>query len=321
MRSLILFIIFFVVGLLLFRSIGINPIAIWLMLSLAAYSSGLPFRAALKAHLTGLTAGFFIVVLMSLIGYLPKSGYDSTVLFSGYANVVYMYGFTHPNFFFAVIMFAYFELNWLYENYFKKTRFIAGILLGLFAIGAGAYTAGVGFILASFFILYPLSLRKGGFKRIVSFGSILVVLFVALIILIVTSNPSGAFAVWMNGAVQSRPYLWNYYLDTYRVEAIAKPIELNLSGFNTTPGNGALDGGIIYNLMYFGIIPTILIVWTWLKLRLQAIRTNDFVLLIFFTLMVTMTLSENTSSEFYTNGFMLFVGYGVMKKGKTSDAS
>lgn len=270
---------------------------------------GIDFEKIVRTHLVAMLFGTSCVILLSLVGYLPKSGSEATVLFSTYQNTVFAFGFNHPNFLGALISFIIIEYTFLNRHKFNKSVVMISIIVLIVDFYLGAITSFLGLLVV--LLGYILSAKKYIKHRPIFNGPIFFVPIFLSLFAFWIANQSGSFIFhFINKIVSSRPQLWSYYLTNFKVNWFGSNVVLNLnSGAFSTFGNGILDGSYIYLPMYYGWIGLLLFIISLYSIFLIFKETKEYLFLYIFFALSLMAFSENESSLFSISIFLIVIGY------------
>lgn len=333
-KSLILFVlvlILFVIGLLtpktlrqiLFWVVGIILIFInyhylhdlqaniiyQLVIVLALPALAISFEKLVKAHLTAMLFGTSSVILMSLVGYLPRSGSEATVLFSAYQNTVFAFGFNHPNFLGALVSFIAIEYVFLNKYSLKKSVMIITIITLVidFYLGANASLFGLSIVFTGYIFNNKKQIKS---RLVFTVGIFFVPICVCLFAFWIANQQGSSVFQIINKLVSSRPALWSYYLTNFRVNWFGSNVVLNLnSGAFATFGNGILDGSYVYLPLYYGWAGLILFIISLYSIFLIFLETKESLYLYVFLALGLMAFPENESSLFSISIFLTIIGY------------
>lgn len=272
-------------------------------------ASEIEFEKIVKVHMYAILSATFFVVLLSLMDYLPKSGSQSTVLFSAYQNTVYSYGFNHPNGLGFLIIISGIEYTFLHKERFSLSVIIIDIVAIILAFLLGADTSVFGGVIVLFG--YILSLNKA-VVIIKKTNKIVMIIPITLVLFSfwVTHQPGTLIYQTVNKIVSSRPDLWSYYLQNFKISMFGSNVALNLNaGPTSTFGNGILDGSYIYQPLYFGWFGLFLFLISLYSLYLMRKTTNFKLYIYLFVAFSLMAFPENEISLFSINTFLVVLGY------------
>lgn len=248
-----------------------------------------------------------ITVLLSLFGFLPISGTSSKILFSGYQETVYFFGFTHPNIFGTFLTSIFMVLCFLYIEHHKFIiMFIAAAVFCLdWVIGAGTAASGVLLI-----VLMVLVHRNNYMKsnRLLYIAYFLPLLLTGFSIWLAYNNYSN-LGIWINEKISSRPNIWNAYLMQFPIKFINQSPQINLDGASVILGNGALDGGYIYSIVYWGLLAWFIYYLMFVSVIKLSLETKNYILYVIALLTIIMAFPETHMIMFFENIFLLFIGY------------
>lgn len=275
-----------------------------LLILIVAVPSAIPSpKKILKIFGFAMLTTFVLTIGMSLIGVLPMSGVTSKVLFSSYQETEYFFGFTHPNIFgtFLTSLYLIFYFLNFNDNKFKVT--LIGIIIFFIDIVINAGTAASGILLV---LLLSLFLRR--------FNIMYKIAYVFPILLTVFSfwlayNNSSALGRLINTKIASRPDIWNVYLLQFPINIFNREPNIQLDAYNPILGNGALDGGYIYILIYWGILAFIVYYLIFCSILKISFETHNIELYCIGLVIIIMAFPESHMVMFFENVFLIFIGF------------
>lgn len=278
-----------------------------IMIILAVPASGITFEKLVKIHLHAMASATLLVVVMSFLNFLPKSGAEETVLFSGYQNTVYAFGFIHPNFLGMLIILMGIEFTFLNKESFSSLVVIVNIMALTLAFMLGAHTSFFGGLIV--FSGYLLSLRSSRLSFLKKVIAPVPIIMVGFAYWITTQGGSAIYQI-VNKYVSSRPDLWSYYVSNFHIKYLGSNVVLNLnSGPTATFGNGILDGSYVYLSLYFGWFALILFIVSLYAILKVGKQVGYNIYMFIFLSFSLMAFSENESSLFTINVFLIIIGY------------
>lgn len=321
LRQLICIITGFTLSFIVMYTNGLqNNFSMAIFLGLSLFGIHLTLRKVAYIQAIGMLFGSIIVIVFSLVGLLPKSGFASKVyLFqSSYQETVYFLGFNHPNAFGTIITMGLILFCLGNDSSRKSFMIITGIC-AVMDFKVGANTA----MMAALLIFMGLILTPWR-DRLYRYGYFLITfLLVGLPLLSIWLgiNAGTQIGQWVSNRVSARPPIWGYYLSLNPMKLIAIPPQLDLSiGGVSVVGNGVLDGSYIYALVYWGILALILIIIAW-KLWIPYIQhpsTFQWILLLFIFAVTVMSFPESHMISYYENTFILGIGLIQFSSSKRS---
>lgn len=298
-----------------------NNFSMAIFLGLSLFGIHLTFRKIAYTQAIGMIFGSVIVIILSLLDLLPKSGYASKVYSfqSSYQETVYFLGFNHPNAFGTVLTMGLI-LFCLGKQVSRRTFIIITIICTCMDFMVGANTA----MIATMIILIGLILTPWR-DKLYKYGYFFT--FFLLISLPIFSiwlglNSGTRIGQWFSNLIPARPPIWNYYLDLNPLKLIATPPQLDLSiGGVTVVGNGVLDGSFIYALVYWGELALVLMIVAW-KIWIPHIYNPtiaQWMLLMSIFAVTVMAFPESHMISYYENIFSLGMGLIQFKISKRSE--
>lgn len=266
-----------------------------------------------KLHISALAVSTLSIIGLSLVGVLPKSGSESSVLFSSYQNTVYVYGFNHPNFLGSILCIVGIELIFLYWDRISLKIILIDFVLIITSFLLGANTAAIGGLL---FLIVSIIKASHGLKRIniVVWISVIWISLLCLLSLKLAQMPHTNVWHLFNNIVTSRPALWSYYFSEFNTKWIGSSVEINTSVINSTFGNGILDGSFIYQVMYNGYFMMILLVLAYCAISFAAKKNKNTSFLWITFVLSLMAFAENEMATLCTNVFLVIIGYYQLPK-------
>lgn len=234
---------------------------ILLLLSVTLFGCQVHLDQLARAQARGILLGMAAVISMSIIHLLPMSGTASKVYSfqSNYQETVYFWGFNHPNAFGTIFTLAMTAIYFGRRPLQTKLFSFVFILVCLFDIKIGAGTAAVGALIM--FLGAASSALSKRFNGLLSFVTHLSVVMFPTFAIWVGFNGYTNFSLWINSFISSRPTIWYYYLHLKSLNLFTQPPEIDLSiGAKAVLGNGVLDGSYVYALVYWGIVPLLVLI-------------------------------------------------------------
>ncbi|SYW14874.1 hypothetical protein [Oenococcus oeni] len=275
-----------------------------LLIGLSMASLRQDFFRILKYHCFALLAGILLVVGLSIFGKLPISGSNSSVLFSSYQNIVYCFGFSHPNILGALMTMFSIEFSVCFlKNHAKQSALILVIAIILDGL-IGANTAMVGALLYSVLIFF---FQNKVISKIIYNITLTLPALIAGFALYLASVPGSAIFEWFNQHIESRPSLWNYYLLRFPPKVFEQKILMSLDSVSNFYGNGSFDGAYIYYLIYFGVIGLLALIVMLMAIDATAEKTHSNILFAVFISLVAMSFSETLYFLYFANAFIFLL--------------
>lgn len=286
-----------------------TPFTKLLMLLIAAPRTIPSIRTIVKTFGLAMAATFLLTIILSLLGYLPISGETSRVPFAKYHEVVYFFGFTHPNAFGTFLTAMFMMLYFLYFKKRPKLVISAGIIVVLIDKIITADTALIGTALI-LILIFSHSLTKWQIWQ-GKFGAVAYALPVVLTLLSVwlAYHNKSALGTFINKLISSRPDVWHAYLTQYPIKMFNAAPNIKLDGIHTILGNGVLDGGYIYVLMNWGIVALLLYIIMFSSLIKMSIESNNFQLYSIALVIILMSFPESHMIMFFENVFLILFGF------------
>ncbi|OIL70897.1 hypothetical protein ATX31_09300 [Oenococcus oeni] len=275
-----------------------------LLLGLSVGSLRINFKKVLRLYLFSTLLGTCLIIFLSIINYLPIDGQQSSVLFSNYQNIVFCFGFVHPNAFGTALFSATISFLFLYSKKYKKLSIFFILMVVFFDFLIGAQTAAVG--VAIFGIGICLNYTKTQ-NKVNKIFKILYVLPIILTIfsLFLAKYPNTSIYDWLNEHIASRPSLWNYYITNYPPHIFDNSIDIDLSSVNHVYGNGVLDGSYIYYLLHFGYVGLIILLLTMFAINQKTFLTKNNLYGWSFVTICCVAFPETNFTLFFFNPFLL----------------
>lgn len=286
-----------------------TPFTKLLMLLIAVPRTIPSIRTIVKTFGLAMATTFILTIILSLLGYLPISGETSRVPLAKYQEVVYFLGFTHPNIFGTFLTTMFMVLYFLYFKRNPKLVVSVAVILLLIDKIITAGTALVGIVLILILIFIHSMEKKQVWKG--KFGKIIYSLPVALTLFSfwLAYNNKSPLGTFINKNIASRPDIWNAYLTHYPIKMFNTAPKIQLDGINTILGNGALDGGYIYVLIYWGIVAWIFYIIMFSSLIKMSIESNNFQLYSIAFVIILMSFPESHMIMFFENVFLILFGF------------
>ncbi|WP_370672665.1 hypothetical protein [Leuconostoc lactis] len=286
-----------------------TPFTKLLMLLIAVPRTIPSIRTIVKTFGLAMATTFLLTIVLSLLGYLPISGETSRVPFAKYHEVVYCFGFTHPNAFGTLLTAMFMMLYFLYFKKRPKLVISAGIIVVLIDKIITADTALIGAALI-LLLIFSHSLTKWQIWQ-GKFGSIAYDLPVVLTLLSIwlAYHNKSALGTFINKLISSRPDVWHAYLTQYPIKMFNATPNIKLDGIHTILGNGVLDGGYIYVLMNWGIVALLLYIIMFSSLIKMSIESNNFQLYSIALVIILMSFPESHMIMFFENVFLILFGF------------
>lgn len=250
-----------------------------------------------------MSSTMILTILLSLIGYLPRSGTASKVLFSNYQETVFFLGFNHPNAFGTFLTTIFMILSFLYYQKHKFKIFVVGVFFLIINFIVGADTAAAGILLLLIIFILPLK-----FTKIYKLTYILPTVLTFFSLWLAYTNTSNV-ATFINRIISSRPDVWNAYVTQYPINLFNHLPQVNTSGYFSILGNGVLDGSYIYVLIYWGWVAWLFYNFTFVVIAKFGIDNKNIVLYGIAVLTIFTAFPESHMIMFYENVFLIFVGF------------
>lgn len=284
---------------------------IMLFLSLALLGSGLVLQQIALAQSISMLLALGGISVLSLLGFLPKSG-ASSKLYSfqtAYNEILYFFGFNHPNVYGNILTMAIIALFFGLGCRYHKEFTILMFLVFLTDLKIGSNTAGVGAFI--FFVGLALSSSTHYFSQIIDFSTKVLIITLPIFAFWIGYHSYNNLSQWLNNRIASRPSIWSYYLNSFGIHLFAKPPVFDLSvGASGVTGNGALDGLYVYSVIYWGLVPLIIIClsfWVLATLNIDKGRLKWFTTFLALSITV-MAFPESHMGFFFENIFILSIG-------------
>ncbi|WP_273729825.1 hypothetical protein [Leuconostoc mesenteroides] len=302
-------VVLLIVGISQFYAGTSTPFIKLLMLTIAVPRTILSANKIAKIFGYAMLTTMCITIFLSLLGYLPKSGETSRVLFAKYQETVYFYGFTHPNIFGAFLTTLFMIYYFLFYKTHKIYIIFAAIVLLIIDISIAAGTAAIGIlmVLVFTFIHGHKDMRIQHIKLLKL--SYLIPAVLTFFCFWLANNNNGSLGVFINEKIASRPNIWNAYITQYPIHFVNRLPEIQIDGINTILGNGALDGGYIYALIYWGILSWLTYYFIFNSIIKFSLENDDFSLYCVALVTMIMTFPESHMIMFFENVFLIFVGF------------
>ncbi|MFT8841984.1 MAG: hypothetical protein ABF933_06615 [Leuconostoc citreum] len=317
-RKLFFFVALLIIILLTGRFSGYRSNYVQLLL-LAFAVGGLQINAKqlIKIFTVTMSISIIMVVALSLVGILPKSGTASKII-GGYQETVYFYGFNHPNAFGTFLSVAYIGYSYIHDFKNKRKLIFYGILVTIIVAIAGARTAAL-MSSSAVVAVYLVSIKRPTSqlkKHKLSRFSYLVAPFGALLAYWLGMTYPSDLSQRINVLIPARPMLWNIYLANYGFKWFSIPPKLDFSvgSVTATRGNGALDGGYIYVLVYLGLVALFIYFAMIASIIYFGRKYHNYYLSFIGLIIAVGMIPESPMMLFFENPFLLFAGYFVLAK-------
>lgn len=299
---------FFMIYALFIKATWRKTIFALIILAIAVPRTIPSIRTIVKTFGLAMATTFLFTIVLSLLGYLPISGETARVPFAKYHEVVYLFGFTHPNAFGTLLTTMFMMLYFLYFKKSPKLVISAGIIVVLIDKIITADTALIGTALI-LILIFSHSLTKWQIWQ-GKFGSIAYTLPVILTLLSVwlAYQNKSALGTFINKIISSRPDVWHAYLTQYPIKMFNAAPSIKLDGIHTILGNGVLDGEYIYVLMNWGIVALLLYIIMFSSLIKMSIESNSFQLYSIALVIILMSFPESHMIMFFENVFLILFG-------------
>ncbi|KGH65881.1 hypothetical protein X291_04330 [Oenococcus oeni IOEB_C23] len=289
-----------------FLKYGSNLFSVFLVLVLVGMAIN-PVKL-LKIDFYARLFSVLLIIFLSLIGILPKSGNAGS--YTDFYYSVFLYGFTWSPILGYLILIIFLEFILLFK--IKKSVLVATtILYVFFQLSIGYMTGIIGGAMA--IILLFLSRHK--FFNLPSLA-LLTYPFLFLVTVYVSiyyNSASSMWALW-NDITSFRISIWQYYLQNWKINFFGNiiPDQNNIIG-STVLGHGALDGGYIFFLIKYGFL-SIMIIYSLIVIvkyeydnKIQKdISRNGF--WIFVIISILTAFSETSSFLAYFSPFAALLG-------------
>lgn len=282
-----------------------------ILLSFFLFLGDLKLSEIIFSQSVGMLSGLMGVTILSVLGYLPMSGSASQLLFfqSGYKEIVYFWGFNHPNVYGNILTMSVIGFFW--SRGCRNIRFFTFLLAGVavfdLVIGANTVLLGTLIVLVGIFTVQ----FSAKFDFVIRDISKLLTVILPLLSIWLGYNVNSNVAQAINRLVSSRPAIWNYYLNLDKLSMFAIPPVIDLSvGSKIAYGNGVLDGSYIYILIYWGIVPLVIYLLSfWVLVDLPFKNNNVRWITAFLTVaMLLMSFPESHMMSYFENGFLMVLG-------------
>ncbi|KAA8368006.1 hypothetical protein [Leuconostoc carnosum] len=244
-----------------------------------------------------------LTIILSLIGYLPRSGTATKVLFSNYQETVFFLGFNHPNAFGTFLTTIFMILSFLFYQKHKLKIIISGPVFLIINLLIGADTAAAGIFLLLIIYIVPLKLTKI-YKLTYALPTILTCLSLWL-----AYNNTSNLGMIVNEKISSRPDVWHTYVIQYPINLFNHLPTVNTNGYFSILGNGVLDGSYIYILIYWGIVSWLVYNFIFITIAKFGIDNKNVALYGIALLTMFTAFPESHMIMFYENVFLIFVGF------------
>lgn len=291
-----------------------NSLLFGFFIGFACFGVGLTLQEISNAYFWGTLIGFISVILMAILGILPKGGFASKVtsMQSSYLEIEYFWGFKHPNAFGTLLM-VLLILSVLAFPYLKQRVFVSlGFSCALICIVVAAGTAAVGAGIVTLGLLCKTLIQR--YQKLFTLFAGILVCSMPVFSVWVSKNPYSSIGIFINTHVSSRTMVWNFYTSRFPIKLIANPLQIDLSlGGSGVLGNGVLDGSYIYVLLHWGILALLLLSLSWLLMLAQNKITGDlgyFIIIIVATSAIV-AFPESHVLFFYEN--ILCIGLGTIQ--------
>ncbi|OIM20746.1 hypothetical protein ATX59_07460 [Oenococcus oeni] len=283
---------------------GLTLISKLLAIGLAVGALRISFQQVLKAYLLSTTIGTCIIMVLSFVGYLPIVGQQTSVLFSSYQNIVFCFGFIHPNAFGTALFSITISFLFLYSKKYKKTSILLVFCAIFIDFLVGAQTAAVGVIIFGIGTSINHYKHFSSLEKAFRFAYIIPI-FLAFFAIFLARHPGSSLYDWFNQHIASRPSLWNYYLINYPPHKFGNSINIDLSAVSNIYGNGVLDGSYIYYLLHFGYAGLIILLLIMLSINQKTFLTKNALYGLAFIATCCVAFPETNFALFFFNPFLL----------------
>lgn len=282
------------------------------------FGSNIKYKTIFKCYFWSFLLSHLTIILLSVLGYLPLSGFSSKVTMaqSTYQEIQYFLGYMHPNGFGTILTMLY--ITWVlgFPDVKRYIQISFGVFVCIVNLGISANTAAFGSIFLTSAVVFHKKNLNGKLIKIVSYflkGSLIIL---PLLCIYIGKNYLSSLSVLVNKFIQSRPAIWNYYLKTFNIGMINKPIDINLSIINPgVVGNGVLDGTYLYILLNYGILVLCILVFSWYLFIKFSSKSYDVVLFLAVSFIVIfMAFPESHMVFYYENPLVLSVGLAQLTK-------
>lgn len=316
-RLIILMSMTFFSVIIMFKSGGSNPLILAIFIGITTFGVSINFQKISRIYFYSLLFAHLTIIVLSLFGVLPKSGHSSNVpaFQSSYQEIEYFWGYGHPNEFGTIMLVLLICFIFSFTKIKKSTKILLSLLVFAFCIEITAGTAAVGALIIALGLVFESTLTK--FYKFFYKFTIGLICFLPLFSLWMGFNSTTKLALLFNRYVQSRPMVWNYYLNHFPMELFASRFRIDLSiGGGGVIGNGALDGTYIYVLLHWGIVALIIILFSWIIFLKSAQYAGQMSTMLIVLGMMTsiIALPESPMVFFYENILCLGVGLAQLNK-------
>lgn len=304
---------------LFFRGSGShNPLLSGFIFGIVLFGSNIKYRTIFKCYFWSFLLAHLTIILLSVLGYLPLSGFSSKVTMaqSSYQEIQYFLGYMHPNGFGTILTMLY--ITWVlgFPDVKRYIQISLGVFVCIINLAISANTAAIGSIILSITVIFQKNNLNGKFIKFVSYflkGALITMPFLCIYI---GKNYLSPLSVIVNKFIQSRPAIWNYYLKTFNIGMISKPIDINLSIINPgVVGNGVLDGTYLYILLNYGMLALCILVFSWYLFISYSPKSYNAVLFLAISFIVIfMAFPESHMAFYYENPLILSVGLAQLTK-------
>lgn len=274
-----------------------------LLLSIAVPATIQSGKQIAKIFGVALLTTIMMSVLLSIFGYLPISGSTSKSIFSNYNETVYFFGFTHPNIFGTFIAMVFISFTFVLYKHHKILVIILGLLVYILNNIIGAGTASAEILIIVIMLIVPIQLKRI-YKIFYLLPTALTIFSIWL-----SYNNTSVIGEFINANISSRPNIWNAYIFQYPINWINNSIQVNTSGYFGIIGNGALDGGYIYILIYWGALAFVIYNVIFIGLIKFSIDTKNKLLFAIALMSIVASFPETHMIIYYENIFLIFVGF------------
>lgn len=284
-----------------------------ILIGLSLGSLNIDFNRILKAYMYASILSTLVIVFLSIMGILPVNGEQSSVLFSSYQNIVFCFGFIHPNSFGTILFSIALSFVCLHSNTCPKWSWIIAVATILFDFLIGAQTAAVGVIV----LLIGLFCQNKKPKRLACtlyrMAYIIPVLLFIFSLILARSQGSSLYN-WFDQHIASRPAVWNYYLSNYQPKLMGNVVNIDLSAISNVYGNGVLDGSYIYYLLHFGYIGIIILILAMLSINKKGFTTKNGMYHWIFIAICLTAFPESNFTIFFFNPFLYLIFFDQLNR-------
>ncbi|MHA5128619.1 hypothetical protein R5R46_01360 [Oenococcus oeni] len=277
-----------------------------ILIGLSLGSLNIDFNRILKTFMYASILSTLVIVCLSIIGILPIDGEQSSVLFSSYQNIVFCFGFIHPNTFGTILFSIAISFICLYSDTRPKWSWVVAMASILFDFLIGAQTAAVGVIIILIGLFCQGKKTSNIAFTLYHIAYIIPVLLFIFSIVIAQSQGSLLYN-WFNQYIASRPSVWNYYLSNYQPKLIGNVVNIDLSVISNVYGNGVLDGSYIYYLLHFGYIGLIILIWAMISINKKGFTYKNSIYHWIFIAVCLTSFPESNFTIFFFNPFLYLI--------------